>query len=298
MIAAVRTRGAQWLCGACAFVLTSGLASGSSEAQVNDGRVSFTTGVDFSHAYFFRGIRQEREGFIGQPYGDINFDFYSNPEGQGITGVSFTLGQWNSLHSASTGADEMSDNVPGWYESDFYTGVTLVIDNWEAGIVYTAYTSPSHAFGTTQELALSLQMDDSGLLGGFSLFPHALLAIETGGGADGGADEGIYLELGIEPGLTLVEDAASVSFPVTLGFSLGNYYENGLPDGAPGHFRDGFGFFGVGAMVAVPLPVAEGFGAWELAGGVQLLALGGYLEALNDGDQAQVVGLLGISIGY
>jgi len=54
----------------------------------------------------------------------------------------------------------------------------------------------------------------------------------------------------------------------------------------------------VGAMLAVPLPVAESFGAWELAGGVQLLSLGGYLEALNDGDQTQVVGLFGISIGY
>ncbi len=298
MIAVVRNRGAQWLYGACAFVLTWGLASGSSEAQVNDRRVSFTTGIDFSHAYFFRGIRQERDGFIGQPYGNLDFDLYSNPDGRGLTGVGFTLGQWNSLHSASTGADETSNNVPGWYESDFYTGVTLRIDNWEAGIVYTAYTSPSHAFGTTQELALSLQMDDSGLLEAFSLFPHALLAFETAGGADGGSEEGVYLELGIEPVLDIVEDAASVSFPVTLGFSLGDYYENGLPDGAPGHFRDGFGFFGVGAMLAVPLPVAESFGAWELTGGVQLLSLGSYLEALNDGDNAQVVGLFGISIGY
>ncbi len=298
MIATARARALRWLCGAGAFVLAGGLAAGSAQAQTSAGRVSFTTGVDFSHAYFFRGIRQEREGFIAQPYGDMNFDLYSNPEGLGITSVTFTLGQWNSLHSASTGADEMSDNVPGWYESDFYTGVTLLIDNWEAGIVYTAYTSPSHAFGTTQELALSLQMDDSGLLGGFSLFPHALLAFETAGGADGGADEGVYLELGIEPGLDIVEAAASVSFPVTFGFSLGGYYENGLPAGAPGHFRDGFGFFGVGAMVAVPLPVAESYGAWELGGGVQLLSLGGYLEALNDGDRTQVVGLFGISIGY
>ena len=298
MIAVARTRTRRWLCAACAFVLAGGLAAGSAQAQVNDGSVSFTTGVDFSHAYFFRGIRQEREGFIAQPYGDINVDFYSNPDGQGITSVTFTLGQWNSLHSASTGADEMSDNVPGWYESDFYTGVTLLIDNWEAGVVYTAYTSPSHAFGTTQELALSLQMDDSGLLGGFSLFPHALLAFETSGGADGGADEGVYLELGIEPGLTIVEDAASVSFPVTAGFSLGNYYENGLPNTAPGHFQDRFGFFGVGALLAVPLPVAESFGAWELTGGAQLLTLGSYLAALNDSDGAQVIGLVGISIGY
>ena len=73
--------------------------------------------------------------------------------------------------------------------------MTLLIDNWEAGIAYTAYTSPSHAFGTTQELALSLQMDDSGLLEGFSLFPMRSWAFETAGGADGGADEGVYLEL-------------------------------------------------------------------------------------------------------
>ena len=46
--------------------------------------------------------------------------------------------------------------------------------------------------------------DDSALLGVFSMAPHVLLAIELSGQADGSnsdTGEGVYLELGVEPGL-------------------------------------------------------------------------------------------------
>ena len=293
-----RAGGARRPAGALAFLVAFGLAPGWSHAQVNDGRIAFTTGIDFSHAYFFRGIRQEREGFIIQPYADLAVDVYSNPDGRGLTGAVFTLGQWNSLHTGPTGADGPSQHVGAWYESDFFTGLTLVIDNWEAGVTYTSYLSPNHTFGTTQEVAFSVGMDDSALLEAFALSPHAVLAIETAGGADGGGGKGVYLEIGVEPGTELVEEVVSVSFPVTFGFSLSNYYENGLPPGSPRHMNDRFGFFGVGAVAAAPLPVAESLGAWELAGGVQVLALGEYVESLNDGDQFQIIGSFGVSIGY
>ena len=298
------TRGVRWAACALAVVLLGGFASGSAQAQTNDGRVSFTAGSDFSHAYYFRGIRQESEGFITQPYFDMNFDLYDNPNGQGLTGLTFSIGQWNSLHSGPSGSGRATDdlrprNVLAWYESDFFTGVTLAIDNWEAGVTYTSYMSPNDSFGTVQEFALGLSMDDSGLLGAFSLAPHILLAIETTGQADGGDSEGVYLELGVEPGLEIVPGGASVGFPITVGLSLSNYYENGVDIADPLGFSDSFGYFDIGADVSVPVPmVPVSYGSWELSGGLHLLSLGTYLESLNNGDSVQAIGSFGVSIGY
>ena len=285
----------RWVFCASAFFLLIGFASGTAQAQVNTGKVSFTTGVDFSHAYFFRGITQEREGFITQPYADINFNVYADDDGEGLNGVTFTLGMWNSFHTV----DGPAANVRAWYESDFFTGFTLAIDNWDAGITYTSYLSPNQAFGTTQELSLGLSMDDSDMLGVFAMSPHVLLAIELSGGADGGSSEGVYLELGVEPGMDIFEGVASVGFPMTVGLSLSNYYENGIDSADhPLGFSDNFGFFDIGAAVSVPLNVPAAYGDWEVSGGVHLLSLGSYLEFLNDNDQVQVIGSFGFSIGY
>ena len=213
------------LAGSCAAVALCGIASMASPqpvlAQANDGRVSLSMGVDGSHAYFFRGIKREREGAVIQPYADASFALFEGSEG--LTNVTFTIGQWNSLHSGPSGADGPAANVAPWYESDFFTGVTLGLENWEAGITYTSYLSPNDSFGTVQELNLVLDMDDSELLNAFALAPHIALAIELSGQADGGASEGAYLELGVEPDLQILDSGASVEFPVTLGASLNNY---------------------------------------------------------------------------
>ena len=100
------------------------------QAQGNDGKLSVSMGVDASHAYFFRGIKQERQGLVVQPFADASFALFE--DGEGITDVTLTIGQWNSLHSGPSGADGPAANVASWYESDFFTGVTLGLENWEA----------------------------------------------------------------------------------------------------------------------------------------------------------------------
>lgn len=298
MMTPARTCSARWLLFAFALVVFSGLATGPAYAQPNTGKVSFNTGLDLSHAYFFRGIKQEREGLVAQPYADINFNVYSDDDESGLNGVTFTLGQWNSLHTGPSGQDGPAQNVAPWYESDFYTGFSLAIDNWEAGITYTSYLSPNDSFGTVQELSFGLAMDDTALLGSFSLQPHVLMAVEMNGQADGGDSEGVYLEFGIEPSTNVLGESVGVTFPVTLGLSLSNYYENGRDASLPLSFSDTFGFFDVGAVIAVPLPVSENYGSWELTGGLHLMALGSYLELLNESDGVQVLGTFGIGIGY
>ncbi len=258
-------------------------------AQENDSLVAATIGMDFSHAYFFRGIKQETRGLIAQPYVDASFSLLQRDEG--LTGVTFSLGTWNSLHTGETGSGGPATHVASWYESDFFTGITMELENWNAGITYTSYLSPNDSFSSIHELALTLAMDDSDLLV-FPLSPHIGLAIEMAGQADGGASEGVYLELGVEPSVGVMNDRVTVSLPATLGLSLSNYYESGTG------MDDGFGFLDVGAVAAMPLALPEGYGAWEVSGGVHLLYLGSYLEALNDGNQVQVIGSIGLSIGY
>ena len=50
-------------------------------------------------------------------------------------------------------------------------------------------------------------------------------AFEVDGQADGGSGEGVYLELGVEPGLDLGDSPVAVSFPVVLGLSVNDYYQ-------------------------------------------------------------------------
>ena len=284
-------RPAQRLLGAAAAVaLVSGSLTSGAMAQSNSGDASFSTGVDFSHAYFFRGIKQERSGIIAQPYMDMTFSLFEGTEG--LNSVTFTIGQWNSLHTGPSGNDGPAANVAAWYGSDFYTGFAFGIDNWEFGLVYTAYLSPNDTFGTVKEVALSLAVDDSALLGGFSLSPHVLMAIELGGQADGGASEGVYLELGVEPGLSLSGTPVSVSFPLTLGLSLTDYYE-----GTPGN-DEALGYVDLGLVASAPLPVPESYGAWEVSGGVHLLSLGDALTSFNGDDELQAVVAFGFSIWY
>ena len=278
------------------FILTIALLSvligNSAQAQVNTGKVSFTTGIDLTNAYFFRGIKQERKGFITQPYADMNFTLFD--EGQSLTNITFTLGTWNSLHASPSGAGTLEH----WYEADFFTGLTFNIDNWETNFTYSSYMSPNASFSTVQELLIGLTIDDSALLGILALSPHALLAIEMKGQADGGNSEGMYLEFGVEPGLDIIDSRASLTFPVTLGLSLNNYYENGTNSNISTGFNDTFGFLDLGAAVSMPIPIPEEYGGWELSGSIHLLTLGGYLESLNTSDNFQAVGALGVSISY
>ena len=278
-------------------VLAWGLTPAVVLAQPNTGKVSFSTGLDFSHAYFFRGILQETDGVIGQPYGEIAFELFEDTEG--LNTGSLALGFWNSLHSGPSGSSGPSTNVKAWYETDFYAGLSLgLVGQWQADVVYTQYMSPNATFSTVRELALGLAFDDSERMGALALAPYVMLAIETSGNA-AGTDSGVYVELGVEPGLPLEDSPVSLTFPVTLGLSLSNYYQNVNPMAGMVGANDAFGYFDLGLLASVPLlGVDESYGSWEVSGGVHLLFLGNTLEAANNGDQFQAIASFGISIGY
>lgn len=235
-------------------------------------RVTVTTGVDFTSAYLFRGIRQHAGGTIAQPYADLGIALGR--------GVSANVGGWNSVHSTAPAGN--------WYESDYYGSVTFTAGRLKPGLLYTSYTSPADSFATVKELAGVLAFDDSA--NPFPLSPKVVLAFELGSGsADGGTDKGTYLELGVRPTVKLAPKA-TLAIPVKTGLSVNKYYEGPTGD-------NHFGYFDTGLQLSVPVVSGKG-GALEVHGGVDLMWLGDNLKLLNRDDGFKPVSLIGFTFTY
>ena len=278
-------------------------------AGPNQGNVSLESGVEFTNAYYFRGIIQENQGFITQPYATVSFALFEG-DGDGlINSLGLFMGIWNSFHDGPSGSGGPNTDPKSWYESDLYTGVTVGLPaNFEGTFTYTWYTSPNDVFLTVHEAMIGLNYDDSELwtfvgLDGMALSPSISVAFETQNTAFG-PDEGVYLELGIEPSVNPFTNGPinqlSVSFPVTLGLGLSDYYElvTVNPDLTTSRADDEFGYLKAGVAAALPLPIPAEFGSWTLSAGVHLLFLGDNLEAANAGDDFEVIGVIGISMEY
>lgn len=243
--------------------LTLSAAPAAAQAAADDEpAVSVLVGADIPSVYYFRGYRQEADAkFTFQPYADVGF-----AAGEG---VNVNLGIWNSLHTGS-----LKDGGAGYYETDLYAAVT-------AGMVkatYTAYTYPKIDDSAIHELMFSTTFDDSA--SSFPLAPSAAIAFEFA--KSSGADKGIYLELGVAPGIPLGDDApVSISIPVKVGLSLKDYYGG-----------DGFGY--VSGGVSLSVPVNDMF---EVHGSVIGLGFGDYLKLVND-KSGDVVASVGFGISF
>jgi hypothetical protein len=231
-----------------------------------------TTGLDFTSAYLFRGIRQHTGGTIAQPFADVGFALKH--------GITANIGTWNSIHSTAAAGR--------WYERDYYGSLTFTAGKLKPGILYTSYTSPADSFATVQELAGVLAIDDS--TSAFPFSPKIVLAFELGDGqADGGGRKGTYLELGVRPTVKLAPKA-TLAIPVKTGLSAHNYYE-----GPTGDNR--FGYFDTGLQLSVPV-VSGKSGTLEVHGGVDFMWLGDNLKLLNGNDGFKPVTLVGFTYTY
>jgi hypothetical protein len=267
---------------ASAVLLT--LASGTARAQddPNPGAVTLTTGIDFPSTYFFRGIRQEADPKLTTfAFGDVGIALFSNDSGQS---VSVNFGVWNSLHTGSSGSD--TPDKSSHYEEDFYAMLNVGVGS---GITispfYTAYTSPNGSFGTVRELAVKIAHASR-------FAPYAIFAFELSGQADGGTNEGTYMELGVAPSWPLGSRGVTLGVPVKLGLSLSDYYESSGEDNK-------FGYIDGGLLVTIPFTTeATRFGTWNIHGGVNFLGFGDTTKAANNGDGGQVIGSIGIGMTY
>ena len=250
----------------------------------NQGSISLSTSVDVTTAYFFRGIVQEDQGSIIQPAVEVGFSLSDN--------LSLSVGIWNSFHDGPSGTAGGATDPESWYESDLYISAgTSLSDDLDGSVTLTWYTSPNDAFATVTEVAIGLSIDDSD---GLALSPSLTLAMETSNSAFG-AEEGTYLELGIEPSLAPFANGnlqnVALSMPITLGLGINDYYETATDD-------DDFGFLDIGIVGSMPLSVPASYGSWTLSAGVHYLMLGDNTEAANGGDDDEIIATVGISMGY
>ncbi len=264
-------------------------ADGHAPAPAEADRLHVEVGVDFTNAYYFRGLRSEDEGLIVQPCIEIGFDLVEYDHGA----LSAFVGNWNSFHSEPGHAHTSDDFVEHWHEAELYAGLALHHGHWRFETKYAVYTSPADAFKSMEEVELEVGYHDSAHWDDrFSINPHVELAIET---TDRGGSEGVYLALGIAPsfGFDVGESLeVGVAFPVTVGLGLDEYYVDG--DGND----EVFGYVDVGADVSVPLPAPSGYGRWTLRAGVHALILGDAAQDVNDGDDVEVIASIGFSIEF
>lgn len=294
---AVRPLGPSLLA-AAALVACLSTPAAAQDADPNPGAITVAGAFDLTNAYMFRGIPQDESGVIFWPYFDLGLSVYSGDGG--LKSVTVNFGTWNSLHTGDAGLDSFSEKL--WYESDFYATLGLGLGaGTSIGATYTAYTSPNSLFSTVKEFAVKFAVDDSAYLGAAALKPYALVAFEFdaepfSGQADGGLEAGKYLELGVAPGVTLPR--ASVSFPVKVGLSLGDYYETVTvnEDLSVTSDDDRFGYFSVAGVVTVPFTAAPtAFGTWNVHGGVEYQRLGERNQGLGEN---QVIATVGIGFSY
>jgi hypothetical protein len=242
--------------------------------------VTVTVGADFPTLYFFRGLRQEADSALTfQPFVDVGVAASNR--------VSFNVGTWNSLHSGSN--SDAYDNA--WYESDIYGSATFTAGKWKPGLLFTAYTSPANAYNTVSELAGVLAYDDSA--SAVPISPKVVVAFELSDAqADGGANKGVYLELGAKPSFK-AGSHVTIGVPLKVGLSLKDYYEDPLTGE-----DNTFGYFDVGLSAGVPLSFLRG-GSWEAHGGVDVYTLGDGLPKLLNADKTErVVGSIGFSVAF
>lgn len=277
------------------------LAQGQDTPAGSTARGAF--GIDFTTQYFFRGLQQENQGIIAQPWFDLGYALVDGDEQ--LRRLDLTFGLWNSLHDGPTGG---TGGI--WYESDFHVDLAAGLgERLALATRYTAATSPNaffdpvrnRGFGTTvEELSFTASYDDRALLQdrvANGLQPHVKVAFELDGQRDNGNDRGIYGEIGVAPAFALGESGAfdlTLAVPLTFGFSLTDYYED--QSGGRDEF---FGYFDLGAVLSTPLAfLPTRLGPWQGQAALHWIVLGDNLEERNDGDSSELILSFGMSTRF
>jgi len=288
---------------ACGLLLLMN-APAYAQNDPNPGNLTLIGNIDLTNAYMFRGIRQDDTRVIAQPSAEIDIALQS--ANSGLRSTSLNFGSWNSLHTGDAGLESSSSGLGCacdklWYESDFYATLALAFKAGSLGVTYTAYTSPNAGFNNVKEVMFKFGGDDSAALKKAALHPWVIAAFEfdtaNGHQADGGSKAGKYLELGVAPGYSAAK--GSVTVPVKVGLSRGNYYELNEGTAARPDFVDhAFGYLSIAGIVTVPLKGTTPYGAWNLHAGVEYQHLGTTTEAFNNGKPNKGIVSAGIGFTY
>jgi len=266
-------------------------------------KISGLTGVTFTSDYNSRGLLLENQGFIAQPYGELDFLITESKDGP-LNKLTLFGGVWSSLHSEGTFAQHSPTD---WFEFDWYVGASADWGKLNTAFSYWEFISPNGAFGTARNFQLKLSYDDTSLWNnkpweGFGLKPYAIIFVETAGKAGTGKDRGIYLELGVAPSYTFSPKSdypITVAVPVTVGLGFSDFYG----DGSASNDNEFYGFSSIGVAASVPLKFMSDYGAWTLTAGGYFYHFGPGVDWFNKATTAgdsdiDLVGSVGVSIAF
>jgi hypothetical protein len=283
-----RRAGLFTICALVVFAAAAAPARAQQGSSADAPAVDIGASIDFVNQYVFRGVRQNSDGIAMWPAVDVRLTVHSS-EGA-LRRVRVGGGFLSSIHTGDTGS--RGPKGQAWYEArvsgsvgfDFAAGVSLETS-------YTSFTSPNDMFTSVKEVAVRGAIEGRPIFG-LALDPYALAAFELDAGPgegqlDGGRHAGRYLELGLAPKYAI--GRLTLSTPVAVGLSVGDYYELAMQDHA-------FGFATVAGVLTVPLPGSSALGSWNVRGSLQYGALGTTTKAFNGGDRSVIVGSIGLAL--
>ena len=266
---------------------TTGKEAKVIEAPKPASAISGDAGVNFVSAYFSRGVLQENQGTIAEPYADLFLTAY---EGTGfINKVSLQMGVWASIHSHHPG---VISSTPAWYEFDWTPGIAVTFaKNFTLTTSYFEFDSPSDSFipsntgipTSARSLNVNLAYNDTDLLGKFAMHPHFTYLREIEGAAGISGPNGNYFEVGIAPALPAM-GPVTISLPATLGFGNNGFYAltTQVAPGISTVAETNFGYLSVGPAIAVALPVPARFGSWTFNTSATYYHLNGTVAAVDN----------------
>lgn len=247
-------------------------------ARADDRKLTGAAGVEVATSYLFRGIPQEDQGAITQPYAELSIPV--------VDRVTISAGMWSSVHTGPTGHPDGPAGPGAWYEADAYLRATVAVTGQlTMTALYTAYTSPNGSFATVHEMAGGVTWSDAALtarvLGdrflGFT--PAVVVAREVEGTASG-MRNGTYVGVSIRPTVAIARGAVPVTLalPVEVGLSAGGYYDD--MDGGD----DRVGMVALGTVATAGLTfLPSRFGVWSAVGTMRAYWLGTREAAKTDG---------------
>ena len=247
-------------------------------------------GVNFVSEYITRGIVEENQGVIAQPYADVYFRLY---KGDGaINNVTLQLGGWSSLNQHNNLVPNSQWGTKNWFEFDYTAAVAVTfLKNWTSTLSYIEADYPSNGFDSNRNLQLGLAFNDADYLGVFALHPHVnvLYTMNTSPTGSAGIKKGSwYYEVGVAPSYTFLKDSRypiTATLPITVGLGDASGFYGGY------NGDNIYGYFTTGVNVSVPLAfIPTCYGAWTTNAGFNYYNIGNSAAAYSGSGANGVVG--------
>ncbi|HET7313435.1 hypothetical protein [Salinisphaera sp.] len=180
------------------------------------------------------------------------------PSGGTFEGLALSIGTLDRV--TTNGHGNTNDQLSPWYKSNNYVGLSArFTKKWTAGITYTAYTSPSGLFATSQQITVA---------SAYKNWLHPSIKFATA--IDSTRNDGVYAQVGIEPNIKVFKNTnypVKLSLPLSVGGGFNDFYSTDSD-----HINQA-GFANGGVAATMPMKfIPSDYGSWKLHAGANVTA--------------------------